>query len=747
MVDKMQDQSNRTTQIAPIINNGANGHTQLLQLLNIGPKALTKQIRYVLMLSQIVGQKSSATMIPQKPLTTHYARLQSLANMADSLSDEHLKRLYTEIEAVRNARVRLSLLLQIAPKLPQSLDIMRKIWEQLNTLADPSTETLIMFQLVPLVPEAEEFSESPSILAQVVEIALHLNDLEARIKSLIALYPYLPEELFETYIRAILNELFEKEDDELSSKSLRTLAEYLPESLAPEALTLLDRIRSASYRAHALTALAQYLPVEKYRRLHEKALDTIETIADEAERADALIAFTDYLESAEEEQEYPQLLEKALSIAITISSPEYRARVLVALAPNLTEDLQREALASVQSLASEWEQAHLLSKLIPMLSPEMLMKSLVMAEAIKVLEYRAQVLTILAQYVPQHVRQQTMMDALYAASNLPNAYERVQALVNLREWLPHILQEEILLRTLTTVEQMENDSAKARALNLLAEHLTPTQLEDALAIAREISNPQIYFNAASGFVEKVFLEQKTQLVEEMLDCIRNIRLPYKRAQAIISLAPYVNPQQLLEVLAMAESISEAIDQINVYVSLAQRIPASDERRLLLDKAVIRLKRITDGYDRANAMITIMPHLEPDRRADLQKEVYETIERANDTYEKASAITLLAPLLEGDSLSSTAKLPDILTIFLKGFERALQVPDQKTRSDLMQEGASLWIEFSDADNSYTLWKSLAPRLISLPLADVLLCLEAIRPILQQIAGTDYTKAIAYILGMR
>lgn len=746
MTENVQEQYNRTTQMAVVVENGTSGYTQLANLLKMGPEAIGKQVRYVFMLSQIVGKKISIPTAPQRPLTTHYARLQSLANIADSLSDEHLQRLYKEIEQVRNARLRLSLMIQIAPLMPQKLEIISDIWAQLNTLTEPATEARILFQLAPLLPEIEQAPQQATVLEQIVEIVLHLGNIDARIKGLLALYSFLPRESFETYIRAILDELYEEQDDELGSKSLHTLAEYLPDSLADNALALVDRINSASLRAHALTALAHYLSLEAYRHLHVKALETIASIEDEKERADALIAFTSNLESAEEKQDYPELLEKALLIAISVESPPNRARVLVALAPNLTEDLQREALAAVQALDDEREQSQLLVQLIPMLSSDMLLKALSIANGLEELENRAQVLTDLAQYVPQHVRQQTMMDALYAASNLSNPYERVQALVNIRYSLPHILQEEVLRRTLDTIENMENNSAKSRALNYLAEHLNPEQLEDALEIAREIPNPQTYLNAVLGFLPYVSPDEQRELVNELLDCVNNIRLPYKRAQAIIHLAPYLAVHQVLQALNMAESITEANDQISVYVSLAQQMPAN-ERSLILDKALIRLKRITDGYDRANAMIGIMPFLEAEQRSELQAELCETIERANDAYEKASTIALLAPLLEGISLDARTELPDLFLAIQKGFERAIQVQEQKARADLFFQGANLWVQYANAETSYALWKSLAPRLVSLPLADVLLCLESIRPILQQFAGEQYTKTIAYIFGMR
>jgi Mor family transcriptional regulator len=746
MLDKTQERSNQTTQLAPVMNNAAIGRSRLKQAFDSGPKAIVNQIRYVFMLSQIVGKKSFTTIVPQKPLNVQQVRLQTLVNLADSLTDEQLERLYSDIQAVRNTSVRLSLLLQIAPKLSQGFEIISEVWKQRDTIADLVAEARILFQLARLVPNVEQIAETPSILAQIVEVVLHLNHMKARVKGLIALQRFLPDELFETYLRNMLNEFHEAQNDELCSTLLWTLAEYLPESLAEEALGLVDRMRSASYKAHALTALARYLHVDAHRHLHEKALKTIEIIEDESERAEAVIAFASYLESAEEDQEYPKLLEESLRIAITIASPQNRARVLVALAPHLTDDLQLEALAAVQGLGSERKQAQSLSELIPTLSSEMLLNSLTIANSMGEQEYRSQVLTILVQFVPQHVRQQTMIDALSAASNLPNQYEQVRALLNLRAWLPDSLQQEVVHRALITIEAMDNDNAKARALNLLLGHLSPAQIMDALGLVSEISEAQIYLNAILGFMPYVSSEQQDILLKEMLDCIGRIHPSYKRAQALINLAPYLASEQLSDAWKMAENINDAVDQINAYVSLAQQMP-SDDASLLLDKALIRLKRITDGYRRANAMMTMMPHLNADARTRLKAEVYQTIERADDAYAKASVIELLAPLLESETLQSASTLPDILTTLRKGFDCAMRVPEQKIRADLLGEGALLWVQFSDEDASYELWKMLAHSLISLPLADVLLCLEAIRPILQQFVGKDYIKAIAYILGMR
>lgn len=748
MVEKTQDQNNRTTEVAPVVGNAVVGRDHLLQALNAGPKAIVWQVRYVLMLSQVLGKTSPLADTAQKPLNIHQARLQTLVQLAESLSSEHLNHVTTEIQQLRNQGQRLSLLLDIAPKVGQVLETVCEAWEQVETIANPVAAAQILFQIAPLLPAIHELEDKPTILAQVVEIVAHLKNVDARVKGLMALRPLLPEAVFEMHVKAVFEELKQARemDDELSSKVLRAVAEHLPPSLEDAALGLVDDIGSASYRAHALTALAAHLPVDAHRNLHEKALDSIEIIEDEDERAEALIAFAMHLESAEEAQEYPKLLEKALLIAITISSHQMRAQLLVALAPHLTEDLQREALAAVQGMKDEGEQAQMLSQLIPTLPSEMQLSCLDMADKMTQQEYRAQVLSVLAQYVPQQVRQQTMMDALYAASNLPNLYERVRALINLQEWLPQILRGEVLNRAVNTIVEMDKESAQARALNLLAEHLASPLFEEALNMARAIRKPQLCLNALLGFLPQLDSNQRATIVEEMLDCVQRIRLPYKRAQALIGLAAYLSAEQLREALMIVEGITKALDQINVYVCLAEQLPF-EQRAPLLDKALIRLKRITDAYERASAMVVMMPYLEEDVRVKLRMEVYQMIERTGDAYDKANTIALLAPLLEGETLESGSQFPDVLTAIEKGFERALQVPWQATRADLLQTGALLWVQFSDVEASYGLWKFIAPRLISLPLADVLLCLEAIRPILQQIAGKDYSKAVAYILGIR
>src|SRR5690606_6406475 len=96
-----------------------------------------------------------------------------------------------------------------------------------------------------------------------------------------------------------------------------------------------------------------------------------------------LIAFAPHLEYVTDTEHFPHLLEQALGIAISIKRRHLRARVLVALAPHLTLDLQGEALAAVHSLSSERDRAMLLAQLAPTLPPNMLVASLAVAHSME----------------------------------------------------------------------------------------------------------------------------------------------------------------------------------------------------------------------------------------------------------------------------------------------------------------------------------------------------------------------------
>ncbi|MCU0513108.1 MAG: hypothetical protein MUE40_11115 [Anaerolineae bacterium] len=721
------------------------GRDQLVRALEAGAGAFRQQLRLLLAICQNNGLKSSRLAQAEKPLTIRQARLYTLVQLAGSLPPAELLAVYKDVVQIGDASVRLPLLAKLALHLPPAEFrlVVRDIWNQTRTIVDPVVRAHILFELAPLLLLVNDEPATPSILLQLVSQAGAMKNTEARLRCLTALVPRLPQEVALRTFRRVLSDLAESHNDGLCARSLVALSPYVPPELAEATLEIAGRIRQPVERARVLTALARHMETGVQPRLREQALEAILEIDGEEERAEALIAFAPNLEAAAPNTEYPAILEKALAVVVMITRRPVRAKVLVGLAPHLTPDLQGEALAAVHSLPGERERATLLAELAPQLPGNMLVASLAVAHTMREQDSRVHALSILAHYVPESARQQTMLDALAAASNLASQYERVRALVSLMDILPPHLIEQALTNALETTRLIDNENTRSRSLSLLGPHLSPRLRARALEIAADIHNPQQRLNALIGMMNGLNDDEHRQLIQQLLVCARQMPLEYKRARALVSIAPHMKPESLAEVNDLADKLDDPIDRVNVYIAVAQNLPP-DQRPALIARAWATSQRIEEGYDRASVIAAIAPFLPASAAGDLTAAILKTINDVADDYDKASTMTLLAPLLGQDDSAAAPALPGGMVALLRGMEAALSTPQQTLRASLLRQGVAAW-QTVDPEQAYTLWKHLARRLVGLPLPDVLLAVEALLPVIREFAGEEGLREVAATLG--
>jgi hypothetical protein len=714
--------------------------------LAAGPAALTRQVRYILALSQMTAAAPAATPHQQKPVPVTGARLAALVELADTLDDAQRRNLVKEIQQLHDSHTRLCLLLQMTPHLPvaEQKALMAESWRQAGTIDDPVTRSELLHHLAEALPATDEAAiDSP--VTRVLQLARSMQNLEARIRALVALATILPGRSGIDLFNRVLDEIDHIDSDILHANAINTLSGHLPETVEERAIKSALKISSPVERARALTTLARSISPAREERIRSLALNTIADIRNEEERAEALIEFAPFLEPVTGLEGYPELLERALSIAVSLSKRYARAQALVALAPHLTPDLQGEALAAVNSLADEGDRALLLADLAPTLPPDILVASMAVAHTMREQDARVHALTILAHYAPAHARSQTMLDALAAATNLPHHYERVTALMALVDVLPPQLQDQAFTSALETTRLIENENSRARALSLLGQHLPPRLLNRALEAAYEIEDLQQRLNALLGMITRVTDRERLEVQQHLLESARQIPFDYKRARALASIAPHLSPELIQRALEIAEQLDDPYDRVSTYIALAQNLPP-EKRPPVIARAKETIGKIDDGYDRSSALAAIAPFLPDSQRSNLSQLIYRVIRSIEDDYDQASAISILAPLLIAGDREDRPALPDQAEVLLAGLKAALEIPQQTLRVRQFSAGLAFW-EGLDETGRYELWQAAAWQLSSLPLADVLLCLGAALPVLQAIGGEENLEEIAQILGVR
>ncbi len=717
--------------------------------LAIGPAHIPEQIRYILAISQSARKTPLSQPQPESPLSVVDARLSALVELSPTLSQKQRRTLLRDIQKLDDD-VRLPLILKLAKNNPlEYRGLVQHVWADVQKLHNAALRSQILFMLVPLLEETPQLDNEPTqptrYLTEAINLTEQFDSSAAQVRSQVAIAPHLPLTMCNRLLNRLLDKVDNSGSDSLRANAIIAVSDRFGPAIEKRVLDSVKLIRDANDRVRALTALARNISSQQQVMIRREGLKAISEIRNEDNRAEWLISFAPYLESASEETGFPELLGQALAIAISLTKRHIRARALVALAPHLTPDLQGEALAAVHSLGNERERANLLAELAPTLPPDMLVASLALAHTMREQDTRVHALTVLAQNTPQHVRSQALLDALASAANLPHRYERVMALVELIDVLPPNLQDQALANALETTRLIENENARARALSLLGSYLPMSLLNQALETIYQLEDPEQRLNALGGVVARMTDNDRNSILINMLECVREMPLEYKQARALASIAPHLTPDLIYDALNMTDHLEDAFDRVSAYNALAQNLPP-EQRSEIIKKAWALILFIDNGYDRSSAIAAIAPYLPEQAKHNLGRVAVDVIRGIEDEYDRASAITILAPLLIYGPKTQTSPMLDHYAVIKQGILVALEISQQSVMTQRMIEGAALWMELPIAQ-SYALWEEVAVGLAALPLADALLCLGTLIPIFETLIDKDGLKEIAHILGVR
>ena len=716
----------------------------LLAALAGGPVKLLDQIKAVLALSQHVPVTDTTPDQPARSVTTDQARLTALVQLAEYIPDDQLAALYEELQSVDDVETRLLCTIRLALRMPPQYfqTIVRQAWQQSDELPTAEARARVLLQLVPLLTLIDDEPAAPPILLEIVSLAQAISNIEARIRSLMALVPHLPRSMRLRVLNRVLDEVDGLHSDNQRATALAAVATHLMPDIDTRAFQCAESIQVPDERARALTALARHMPLSMQSALRRSTLSAIGNISDEEARTEALIAFAPHLEFVTDTQHFPNMLEQALAVAISIKRRHLRARVLVALAPHMSVDLQGEALAAVHNLSNERERALLLTQLAPTLPANMLIASLAVAHSMIEPDARVQALTALALHPPENARERTMLDALSAASTLTHRYERVSALLALIDVLPPHLQGRAYNDALDATRLIDNENARARALSLLAPTLPPRLHERALQMARDIRNAEQRLAALSSIAR--VLDNSHSLSAELMAATYELPFEYKRARAIGEVADLLTGEHVLEALAMVRTIEDPVDRATAYIRLIPYLSAQERRETVIECWQL-IRSVDNGYDAASTLSALAPLLPESAANDLARTAGMIIGSIMDEYDQASAITILAPLLAAQEETPDAlPLPHQSTVLQKGIEAALSIPQMTVRTPLLSHGAQVWVDTNGPEESFRLWQHVMQELARQPLADTMLALATFTPVIRQFSGSRVLSQMTQVL---
>jgi hypothetical protein len=438
--------------------------------------------------------------------------------------------------------------------------------------------------------------------------------------------------------------------------AITKLAPNLPSDLLVEALAVANETLEGYWCFRGLTALAPYLLPD----LRQVVLSDALTIAyglkdyDSDQQWQPVAAITMLVPHLPQDQ-HRGVLSDALAIVSMMSKDFNRARALTRLAPLLPPDMLEKALAAARGIQDEIDRGLALGGLAPHLSPDE--RPAALAEALAVgtkvqdddPDYWADVLIQLTPILPVDL----LDDALVVANSLQSSYEYLRVLTQLA---PH-LSPELLATVLAEVRASPRDFDSAFRLAALALHLPDSErlivFSEALETGSKLKDP-IDIDVWATFLTRLFPLLPADLLADALAAARAIPPEYERTVCLANLVPYLPTDKrravLADALATSQTIDDSASQTYTLAELSHYLPP-EQQRAVLEAALAVAATEQNIHNFRRLLKHLAPHLAPDLLAKVldlaRKGMAEHGWYINDF---VSVLAFLAPYLPEDLVS-------------------------------------------------------------------------------------------------
>jgi hypothetical protein len=344
---------------------------------------------------------------------------------------------------------------------------------------------------------------------------------------------------------------------------------------------------------------------------------------------------------------------RALSVLQRVADTRQQAELAAfllatdCLSKTQTTTVQQLSLKAMRRITREEERAEILTLLLPYIPDETrektLAEALISAHAIEHKERRIKALASLASHMKGKARKQTLTKGLDAARAIANTKNRARALTALA---PH-LEGELLTEELASLCEIDDQRYRADVLVALAPNLEHDELAKGLTIAHTLKNVWYRTKAITGLIPYLKGEARENALAASIAAALAIESEQSQAEALTTLAPYLESDQLSKSLAAVHTFKSKKCQVDVLVAL---IPWLDDtqRKSVLTEAMTAARAIRDEKHRAYAFAALAPYLAGDMQ---EKALIEGMRAArairNEQY-RLKALVRLIPSLEGEA---------------------------------------------------------------------------------------------------
>lgn len=410
-----------------------------------------------------------------------------------------------------------------------------------------------------------------------------------------------------------------------------------------QALGSIQLITEGYPRAKALTTVAPLLQDASDQRF---ALQIAQRIVDEAgSRVQALIGLVEHLND--------ELKIEIFEMSKGIENEEERAQALIGIMEHLPQESKVGVTDALLHLDDAAIRARALAELlekIPFTERDRVLKEARMAvDQIGDEIARADLLSKLIKHVPEEqVPQicQVILKATRISAEQEN-HDRIllQTVTNLSENLPYdSIVFELQQEALNVVgEKANSSSSSARDLGVIAFHLPLNLRDEALVIACSLDqNTWNRAEALSGLAE-LFVEQKSEILDEALKTAQGIENVWSRAFALCSVVDHLpNRLRIRPVRDALKAVSEEADEswrISAFKNVASRLPEE-----LVEEALSVAQSFKDEKLRAEALDELVMHLPGAMKSKVLEDLISLAMHIGDKGTVAETITRLIPYL-------------------------------------------------------------------------------------------------------
>jgi hypothetical protein len=403
-----------------------------------------------------------------------YYKYQALRNLAtvSNLTKDIVEEIKQLAEDFQNLDYRAQVIAILAPHL--STKFLQEVAEEIQTIHDKYEQVLTRICLTFYLPSAEVLNH----LNEVIDELKHLSEqerylrLEKISRSLSSEEQQKVPKLVKQIQQKVLNETRRIRNEEHKALILSELAN--DPNLSVDVVDAIQQeakgFQNRDSRTLVFSALFKH-PCFKSRRGILKAALAIELTQD---RVQALSSLISYVSSNQQQQ--------ILKAAKEISRSYYRFPLLKALAVYLSQNQREKILEESNSIQDDFLRADLLSALVHHISSEQQWKVWEQTKSIQEENPRVQVLSELAS--APNVTTEVIKEIQQSAKEFYNPKNRLQVQIA----LAHHLSKSQIGSLLLEIQALQYESEQTALLQQIIPHLSPTQLQEAMKMARVIQS-------------------------------------------------------------------------------------------------------------------------------------------------------------------------------------------------------------------------------------------------------------------